>query len=78
MGVAELDAGLDRRENLWSLRNAPWKIHGNFDDMTKEERRGANSKDNVLLKLLKKASITDTFRNTVYESEGEADKLDGE
>ena len=46
--------------------------------MTKEERRGANSKDSVLLKLLEKASITDTFRNTVYESEGEADKYDGE
>ena len=68
MGVAELDAGLEQKENIWSLHNLPWMIHGSFNDMTREERRSANSKNNALRKIQKKGTKTETFHNTVHES----------
>ena len=75
MGVAELEAGLERKENLWSLTNIPWKIHGRFDDMTKEERQFAHRKNNALRKLERKGAQTATFQNAVSLSKRDLSAL---
>ena len=74
MGVEELDAGLERKENLWSLTNIPWKIHGKFDDMTSEERKFANRKNNALRKLQRKGAHTESFQNAVSASKRDLSK----
>eukprot|EP01043_Picozoa_sp_COSAG02_P013296 COSAG02_NODE_529_length_20702_cov_43.720555_14_plen_163_part_00 len=73
MGVEELDAGLEHKENLWSLTNLPWRTHGKFDDMTKQERQYANKKNNALRKLDKKRERTQTFSSAVHESKRNLD-----
>lgn len=73
MGVEELDAGLETKENLWSLSNIPWKIHGKFSDMTMEERRSANTKNNALRRLEKKHQRSTRFKNSVAGSKSQRD-----
>lgn len=71
MGVQELDAGLEAKENLWSLSNMPWKINGQFSDLTKAQRKSASKMNNAKRKIDKKDGRTSTFYDSVLSSKGE-------
>ena len=59
MGVEEMEAGLEQKENLWSLATLPWQIHGTYED--KSLAHSANKKNASKQRVRKQQQKSQSF-----------------
>ena len=56
----------------------PWKIDGQFSDLTKAQRRSASKMNNAKRKIDKKDGRSSTFYDSVHASKGGQEKGENE